>query len=196
MPVSGVSRSSGWQSASSQAEIFATDGARSTQRDQRRPVHFRAKAATVPGKTPIQLYQNNCGSHENYLTRRSAAVVHPRDAAQIVAFAEVFPGCAGARGRGRAGRPGMTAGRRCASGGASWTWQGSWRWRAGLPAACCTGGPCRPGSDEDQPGRRRLSSSPSWPGPSMIARGAPRPAHERESGRGRPAVDEALPEHV
>ncbi len=26
------------------------------------------------------------------LTRRSAAVVHPRDAAQIVAFAGVFPG--------------------------------------------------------------------------------------------------------
>jgi len=92
MPVSGVSRSSGWQSASSQAEIFAADGARSSQRDQRRPVHFRAKAATVPGKTPIQLYQDNCGSHENYLTRRGAAVVHPKDAAQIVAFAGVFPG--------------------------------------------------------------------------------------------------------
>ncbi len=46
----------------------------------------------MPGKTPIQLYQDNCGSHENYLTRRSAAVVHPKDAAQIVAFAGVFPG--------------------------------------------------------------------------------------------------------
>lgn len=40
----------------------------------------------MPGKTPIQLNQNNYGSHENYLTRRSAAVVHPKDAAQIVPF--------------------------------------------------------------------------------------------------------------
>ncbi len=151
MLVSGVSRSSGWQSASSQAEIFATDGARSTQRDQRRPVHFRAKAATVPGKTPVQLYQDNCGSHENCLTRRSAAVVHPKDAAQIVAFADVFPGARVLGAGGRAGRPGVTAGRRCASGRASWTCQGSWRWRAGSPTACCTCGPRRPDSDEDQP---------------------------------------------
>ena len=46
----------------------------------------------MPGKTPIQLYQDNYGSHENYLTRRGAAVVHPKDAVQIVAFAGVFPG--------------------------------------------------------------------------------------------------------
>jgi len=46
----------------------------------------------VPGKTPVQLYQDNCGSRENHLTRRSAAVVHPKDAARIVAFADVFPG--------------------------------------------------------------------------------------------------------
>ena len=41
--------------------------------------------------------------------KRGAAVVYPKDAAQIVAMADIFPGAAGGRGRRRVGRADLLA---------------------------------------------------------------------------------------
>src|SRR6266702_2443205 len=127
--------------------------------------------------------------------KRGAAVVHPKDAAQIVAFADVFPGARVLEAGGRAGGPSMTAGRRVPRAGRAGPARvpgagGQARRRRAVPA----GRAVRTATRISPPAAAQFI--PSWPGPSMIARRAPRPARKRESERGRPAVDEALPEHV